>query len=89
MAAYVGSWYEVYYQNGVNWASKDFRYDDRLNFPESEIYSEEYNNTSYLKHLDFLMIGTYYKTAKEVNRYITLGNIFTCGQCPILCSMTS
>ncbi len=88
MAAYVGSWYEVYYQNGVNWASNNFRYDDRLNFPESEIYSEEYNNTSYLKHLDFLMIGTYYKTAKEVNRYITLGNILTCGQCPILGSMS-
>ena len=41
-----------------------------------------------MKHLDFLMIGTYYKTAKEVNRYITLGNILTCGQCPILGSMS-
>lgn len=88
MAAYVGSWYEVYYQNGVNWASKDFQYDSRLGFPESEIYGAEYNKTSYLKNLDFLMIGTYYKTPKEVNRYITLGNILTCGQCPILGSMS-
>lgn len=32
MAAYVGSWYEVYYQNGVNWASNQFKYDDRLSF---------------------------------------------------------
>jgi uncharacterized lipoprotein YddW (UPF0748 family) len=88
MAAYVGSWYEVYYQNGVNWAGDDFRYNDRLGFPESQLYGEEYNKTSYLKNIDFLMIGTYYKTAKEVNRYITLGNILTNGQVPILGSMS-
>ena len=88
MAAYVGSWYEVYYQNGVNWASNQFKYDDRLSFPDSEIYGENYNKTSYLNNLDFLMIGTYYKTPKEVNRYITLGNILTCGQIPLLGSMS-
>lgn len=88
MAAYVGSWYEVYYQNGVNWASHSFQYDSRLGFPDSEIYDEAYYQTSYLKYLDFLMIGTYYKTAKEVNRYITLGNILTCGECPILGSLS-
>lgn len=88
MAAYVGSWYEVYYQNGVNWASNTFSYDSCLGFPESELYGEKYNSTSYLKFLDFLMIGTYYKTAKEVNRYITLGNILTCGECPILGSIS-
>lgn len=84
MAAYVGSWYEAYYQNGVNWASSSFSYNSRLGFPESQIYGEVYNETSYLKYLDFLMIGTYYKTAKEIERYITLGNILTRGQCPIL-----
>lgn len=88
MAAYVGSWYEVYYQNGVNWASNQFKYDDRLSFPDSEIYGKSYNRTSYLGNLDFLMIGTYYKTPKEVNRYITLGNILTCGQVPLLGSMS-
>lgn len=88
MAAYVGSWYEAYYQNGVNWANHTFQYDERLGFPEVEIYGEEYNKTSYLKYLDFLMIGTYYKTAKEVNRYITLGNILTGGECPILGSIS-
>lgn len=88
MAAYVGSWYEVYYQNGVNWASNEFVYNHRLGFPESEIYGEAYNKTSYLKNLDFLMIGTYYKTPKEVNRYITLGNLLTCGQVPLLGSMS-
>ena len=88
MAAYVGSWYEGYYQNGVNWASNQFKYDDRLSFPDSEIYGKSYNRTSYLGNLDFLMIGTYYKTPKEVNRYITLGNILTCGQVPLLGSMS-
>lgn len=88
LAAYVGSWYEVYYQNGVNWASNDFCYNNRLNFPESEIYSSEYNQTSYLGNLDFLMIGTYYKTPKEVNRYITIGNILTGGKVPIMGSMS-
>lgn len=88
MAAYVGSWYEAYYQNGVNWANHTFQYDARLGFPEVEIYGGEYNKTSYLKYLDFLMIGTYYKTAKEVNRYITLGNILTGGECPILGSIS-
>lgn len=88
MAAYVGSWYEVYYQNGVNWASDAFVYNNRLGFPESEIYGEAYSKTSYLKNLDFLMIGTYYKTPKEVNRYITLGNLLTCGQVPLIGSMS-
>lgn len=88
MAAYVGSWYEVYYQNGVNWASKSFQYDKRLGFPEDEIYGIDYNKTSYIDNLDFLMIGTYYKTEKEVNHYITLGNILTCGELPIIGSIS-
>ena len=88
LAAYVGSWYEVYYQNGVNWASANFRYDDRLKFPESKIYTDKYYATSYLKNFDFLMIGTYYKTEKEVNKYITLGNILTNGEVPLLGSMS-
>lgn len=88
MAAYVGSWYEVYYQNGVNWASNEFKYNPRLNFPDSDIYTDLYSTTSYLGNLDFLMIGTYYKTGKEVNRYITLGNILTNGSLPIIGSMS-
>jgi len=88
MGSYVGSWYEIYYQNGVNWASSDFKYNRKLAFPESEIYSEKYNATSYLKNLDFLMIGTYYKTEKEVKKYITLGNILTNGQIPLIGSMS-
>jgi hypothetical protein len=88
LAAYVGSWYEYYYQNGVNWASPDFVYNERLHFPESQLYGAAYNATSYLDNIDFLMIGTYYKTAREVNYYITLGNILTCGRLPLLGSMS-
>jgi len=88
MGAYVGSWYETYYQNGVNWASSDFKYNSKLDFPESELYSERYNKTGYLKNLDFLMIGTYYKTEKEIKKYITLGNILTGGQTPLIGSMS-
>ena len=88
MGSYVGSWYEIYYQNGVNWASSGFNYNNRLNFPESRIYSEKYNQTSYLDNLDFLMIGTYYKTEKEIKKYLTLGNILTNGQTPLIGSMS-
>lgn len=88
MAAYVGSWYEVYYQNGVNWASRNFKYDDRLAFPESRIYSDEYSQTSYTHLLDFLMIGTYYKTAREIAKYVTLGNILTNGELPLVASVS-
>ena len=88
LSAYVGSWYEAYWQNGVNWASPDFRYDARLGFPETSIYTDEYYKTAYLQYLDFLMIGTYFKTDKEVNKYITLGNILTNGQVPIYGSMS-
>lgn len=87
-AAYVGSWYEVYYQNGVNWASKNFRYNERLKFAENGIYNDNYYKTSYVDNLDFLMIGTYYKTGEEVNRYITLGNILTGGDVPLIGSMS-
>lgn len=88
MAAYVGSWYEIYYQNGVNWASRNFKYDARLNFPEARIYSPEYSETSYTHLIDFLMIGTYYKTPQEIAKYATLGNILTNGELPLIASIS-
>lgn len=88
LSAYVGSWYEVYYQNGVNWASPNFRYDNRLNFPETNIYTAEYSKTSYTDYLDFLMIGTYFKTDKEIKKYVTLGNILTNGELPLIASLS-
>lgn len=87
LSAYVGSWYESLYQNGVNWASPNFRYDSRLALPEDSIYTEEYQKTGYIDNLDFIMIGTYYKTSKEINKYITLGNIITNGELPVYAGM--
>lgn len=54
---YVGSWYPLYYSEGVNWGSKNFH-------PEGDEYwwaAEDYNETGYANHLDFLMTGLYYK----------------------------
>lgn len=88
MAAYVGSWYEAYYQNGVNWASANFKYKDELKFPAAHIYTARYAQTSYLQYLDFLMIGTYYKTDREISKYVTLGNILTNGELPLVASIS-
>lgn len=87
MSAYVGSWYESYYLNGVNWSSPTFSYDSRLQFPQESLYGEEYRQTAYTDKLDFLMIGTYQTTSQEINKYITLGNILTDGQVPLYAGM--
>lgn len=83
VSSYVGSWYETYYLNGVNWGSKNFRYNPRLGLPEESVYTPEYYNTGYIEHLDFLMIGAYQTTSSEVKKYITLGNIVTNGEIPL------
>jgi hypothetical protein len=88
LAAYVGAWYEAYYQNGVNWASKEFRYNSRLNFPMPALYTEEYSKASYLDNIDFLMIGCYYDTKEQVGKYVTLGNILTGSKVPLLGSIS-
>ncbi|MEK4520733.1 hypothetical protein NSQ95_16185 [Psychrobacillus sp. FSL W7-1457] len=87
LSAYVGSWYESYYLNGVNWASPTFQYDERLNYPQESLYTEEYAKTGYTEDLDFLMIGTYQTTANEVKKYITQGNILTDGKLPLYAGM--
>lgn len=87
LSAYVGSWYEYIYQNGINWASPRFKYDRRLAFPEDSLYTKDYAETAYSDFLDFIMIGTYYETAEEINKYITLGNIITNGELPIYAGM--
>lgn len=88
LAAYVGSWYDLYYQNGVNWGSKDFKYNERLNFPVSKLYTEEYSKTSYIDYIDFLMIGCYYETSEMIEKYTTIGNIVTNHQVPMIASMS-
>lgn len=88
LMAYVGSWYESYWQNGVNWASASFKYNPVLKFPEERLYTDSYRETSYLHNLDLLMIGTYYKTEQEINKYITLGNILTDGKLPLVAGVS-
>lgn len=80
LSAYVGSWFDTYYVNGANWASPDFQYDSRLQFQEGSVYTEDYRGTGYIRHLDFLMIGTYQDTLAEVEKYMALGNIATGGE---------
>ncbi|MDF2668721.1 MAG: glycoside hydrolase [Paenibacillus sp.] len=86
-SAYVGAWFESYYLNGVHWGSKDFRYDSRLGFPNSSIYTPEYYETGYISYLDFLMVGTYYTTTQEIQRYLTIDSIVTNGEVPIYAGM--
>ncbi|WP_036716841.1 S-layer homology domain-containing protein [Paenibacillus sp. JCM 10914] len=83
VSSYVGSWYETYYLNGVNWGSKNFRYDPALGMPDESVYTPEYYNTGYIEFLDFLMIGAYQTTSQEIQKYITLGNIVTNGEIPL------
>ncbi|MDR6879807.1 hypothetical protein [Bacillus sp. 3255] len=86
-SAYVGSWFESYYLNGVHWGSPNFKYDKRLQFPEDSLYTDSYSNTAYVNNIDFLMIGTYQTTQKEIEHHITLGNIITNGEVPMYASI--
>ena len=88
LAAYVGSWYELYYQNGVNWASANFKYNERLGFPMEKLYKREYSRESYLEYIDFLMSGCYYPTREQIGHYLTLGNIVTNGEIPVIGSIS-
>ncbi|MFB4330821.1 S-layer homology domain-containing protein [Paenibacillus sp. CR_12] len=83
VSSYVGSWYETYYLNGVNWGSKNFRFNPALGMPDESVYTEEYYQTGYIEYLDFLMIGAYQTTSQEIQKYITLGNIVTNGEIPL------
>ncbi|UNK19960.1 S-layer homology domain-containing protein [Paenibacillus sp. N3/727] len=83
VSSYVGSWYETYFLNGVNWGSKNFRFDSRLGLLDESVYTPEYYETGYIEYLDFLMIGAYQTTSQEVKKYITLGNIVTNGEIPL------
>ena len=89
LAAYVGSWYEVYYQNGVNWADDSFEYNERLGFPLEELYGKEfeYSKTSYLDSIDFIMTGCYYTTEAQMQKYTTLSNILVNNSIPVYASI--
>ncbi|WP_166542071.1 S-layer homology domain-containing protein [Paenibacillus lutrae] len=87
MSAYVGAWFESYYLNGVHWGSKNFRYDSRLKLPNGSLYTDEYYQTGYIDTMDFLMVGTYYGTTPEIQRYLTLDSIVTNGEVPLYAGM--
>ncbi|MDQ0875556.1 hypothetical protein QFZ77_004215 [Paenibacillus sp. V4I3] len=86
-SAYVGSWFDSYYLNGVHWGSPNFKYDSRLQFPADSLYTDSYAQTGYSGNIDFLMIGTYQTTQKEIEHHITLGNIVTNGEVPMYASI--
>ncbi|MDG5799161.1 alpha amylase family protein [Marinilabiliaceae bacterium ANBcel2] len=53
--AYTGAWYPVYYELGVNWASK--------NYDPSQYYdwaTEDYKNSGYAEMLDIYLSGLYF-----------------------------
>jgi len=52
---YTGAWYPIYYQLGVNWASKT--YDPSKEFKWA---TPEYKNSGYAELLDIYMTGLYY-----------------------------
>lgn len=51
---YVGAWYPLYYEEGVNWGSRDYE-------PDYDWASEGYAGTGYAEDMDFLMVGTYFE----------------------------
>jgi len=52
---YAGSWYPIYYEVGVNWASR--KYDPSKRYAWA---TESYRNTGYAEILDFFISGNYY-----------------------------
>ncbi len=53
LGAYVGSWYNHYHHEGVNWARKGYQ-------PSYDWAGPEYHETGYADMLDFIMVGAYY-----------------------------
>lgn len=51
--AYVGSWYPIYYHEGVNWAANTY-------IPPYDWASADYHKYGYATLVDFLMTGLYY-----------------------------
>ncbi|MEW9110513.1 MAG: alpha amylase family protein [Cytobacillus gottheilii] len=50
---YVGSWYPLYYNEGVNWGSETYT-------PAFDWTSDTYYTSGYAEEFDFIMIGCYY-----------------------------
>ena len=52
---YVGSWYESYYDVGVNWGSRDYN-------PKYKWMTPDYHNTGFAELFDYICTGCYYPT---------------------------
>ena len=50
---YVGSWYPLYYNEGVNWGSETYH-------PTLDWTSDTHNTSGYAEEFDFIMTGCYY-----------------------------
>ncbi len=58
LGIYVGSWYPVYYDVGVNWGSQ-------RNVCDYEWWPEGYETTGYADQVDFICTGCYYEHASR------------------------
>ncbi|MCH1624505.1 alpha amylase family protein [Ferdinandcohnia quinoae] len=91
---YVGSWYPLYYNEGVNWASKMYH-------PSLAWTSEDYHTSAYAEEFDFIMTGCYYpevyieeaiQNNRPANWYsvegaIEMSNEAIQGQIPVIASL--
>ena len=82
VSSYVGSWYETYYLNGVNWGEELPVQSRARHAGRIGVYAGILSNRVY-RVFDFLMIGAYQTTSQEIQKYITLGNIVTNGEIPL------
>lgn len=57
---YVGAWYPIYYDVGVNWASNEYRPEKDYGWADSTYY-----RTGYAELLDFLFVGNYFYDVTE------------------------
>ena len=92
LAVSLGSWYENYYQSGQNWASPDFVYDERLDFPVDELYTNpeyRYRETAFgdPEIFDYMVIGTYQNNPAAIKKYLTMLNILTMEKFPVYAGM--
>jgi SAM-dependent methyltransferase len=57
---YVGAWYPLYFDVGVNWASDKYR-----TYKDYDWADKSYSNTGYAQILDLLMVGNYFYDVTE------------------------
>ncbi|QKS72854.1 family 10 glycosylhydrolase [Paenalkalicoccus suaedae] len=66
-STYVGAWYQDYYNEGVNWASRHYE-------PDYDWASDSYHTTGYAELLDFIMVGTYFEDVTKEDGILNRDN---------------